>query len=531
MRRGNVNTAFALLVQIAIAPPSVGDSHGEASLPINTCGAASLAVCLRMQDKSPTIYELDKALGGKGDRSTLLDLKREAERRGFWADCVRIDNDYPPVPFKSASAILPIVTEQGLSHFVAAIANNDDLWLIVDYPNAPQWVNTQSLRDKHRWDGTILYVGRAKHEYASGDLRTPLISGVFMIVVLFLVGGLSARYMDARCQTSHQGRRRGFSILELVVVLGIISLLLALILPAVQSSRESARRASCLNHLRQIGIALHAIEASEGHFPATSPRGTDGRGRYLQVLSPHVLLLPWLDHRNLFEQYDFDEYSRGESEEPPSSPHNSTMLRQRVPVFECPSDVSAVPRSNYRICCGTSTDIHWYRSESGAHGLQGFRTWVGNHVEKITDGLSQTIAFSERIAGDQTPGSYTASRDVADLGSLPLDFFIGPDEALATCSNPYPVPTPHFSFAGSTWALGGYAQTWYNHVAPPNSRIPDCSAGRGRTGMYTARSFHRGGVHALYGDGAVHVVSDSIDLKLWRALSTRSGGEGVPSAE
>lgn len=105
-------------------------------------------------------------------------------------------------------------------------------------------------------------------------------------------------------------------------------------------------------------------------------------------------------------------------------------------------------------------------------------------------------------------------------------------EAIDACRR-YAVPNPgeHDSYCGFTWLLGGFNHTWYNHILTPNAGVPDCTIGiflaGGGHGIYTARSFHPGGVHVLFADGAVRFVGDSIDLAVWRGLCTRRGKEAL----
>lgn len=108
------------------------------------------------------------------------------------------------------------------------------------------------------------------------------------------------------------------------------------------------------------------------------------------------------------------------------------------------------------------------------------------------------------------------------------------NEALSGCTAAAAMMVPHDSFAGATWLLGGWRQTWYNHILPPNAALPDCNAGPlsygGGRGLYTARSNHPGGVNAVMADGSARFVADSIDVALWRALSTREGHEALATS-
>jgi hypothetical protein len=101
-----------------------------------------------------------------------------------------------------------------------------------------------------------------------------------------------------------------------------------------------------------------------------------------------------------------------------------------------------------------------------------------------------------------------------------------PDEAVELCELLVSLSSPHTSFSGTGWLFHRLGATTYNQILPPNSPIPDCAASvPGGTGVYTARSLHASGCHALLGDGAVRFVSESIDGSLWRALGTTNSAE------
>jgi prepilin-type processing-associated H-X9-DG protein len=142
----------------------------------------------------------------------------------------------------------------------------------------------------------------------------------------------------------------------------------------------------------------------------------------------------------------------------------------------------------------------------------------------VHDGQSNTAFYSERLVGDGNSGRYTPWRDIAVYGDL---HFYYPDDALQACAALTTVRM-HYSYSGHTWLIGTYSQTGYNHILPPNAAIPDCVdhwVGTLGQGAYTARSLHPGGVNVAFGDGAVKFVSETIDLKVWRAAGSCAGSE------
>lgn len=320
--------------------------------------------------------------------------------------------------------------------------------------------------------------------------------------------------------------RDGFTVTEVLVSLGIVSILVALLLPAIQMARESARRAACINNLHQIGIALENFNSATGRYPAASVVAANTQGQQISNnISPHVMLLPYLDQTSLFEEFNRDEQGGGIAQDPPSSTLNSQLMAKSVGVFECPSDGSASPRCNYRICAGTSPFLHETPPGSPDAALQGFRSLFGRRNAELVDGSSQTVAFSERLTGDRNSTHYTPSRDLASIQTFG-QAIISPDDAQNACGQPMNPNPKHFSFVGTTWVLSGYPQTWYNHVLTPNSSIPDCTGGDPMSpGAFTARSLHSGGVNVLFADGRVRFTNDRIDQAIWRALGTASGSE------
>jgi prepilin-type processing-associated H-X9-DG protein len=144
------------------------------------------------------------------------------------------------------------------------------------------------------------------------------------------------------------------------------------------------------------------------------------------------------------------------------------------------------------------------------------------------DGLSNTVFFSERVVGDGDPNRFDPWRDI--FCAQPAVGFCGPQVAIAYCSTWVLPDSLHDSYCGLTWLFGGWQHTWYHHLMPPNSRIPDCNDGcfyvaGGYFGLDTARSEHPGGVNVVHGDGSVRFIAEQINLDVWRAISTRAGSE------
>jgi prepilin-type N-terminal cleavage/methylation domain-containing protein len=334
----------------------------------------------------------------------------------------------------------------------------------------------------------------------------------------------------------HRPARPAFTVIELMVVVVVIAILIALLLPAVQSAREAARRAQCINNLKQIGIALASYAAANTVFPSisavtwTSPGGGLISGHYH---SPFVRMLPQMDQVPLYNSTNFSWV--------PSDVRalwaNQTVMTATVAGFICPSDRTApVPgygRANYRFNVGPSP---WFAPTDSAPD-----SWSGPFTvhrfyrpADFTDGLSQTIGASERLQGGWLSGSFKHGGDylVTDAGNAKLPF--AADWAVGVCASASP-SSPANTQSGESWFLSGFHYTDYNHCTAPNPPFPDCTllpikdaTVHGMTlqeGVFSATSYHPGGVNSLRMDGSVRYAGNSTGLPIWRALATRAGGE------
>lgn len=332
------------------------------------------------------------------------------------------------------------------------------------------------------------------------------------------------------------GARRGTSLVEVLVIAAILSLLMALVLPAVQSIRESARRMDCMSRHRQVALAVHDFAQANGHLPGpVNPLA--GHSAFPRNLSEWARVLPFLDRSDMYQQIDFDptESSSGLYPAYPTlrRPSNQRLLSTPLPVVICPSDSPPPGGCNLRVCHGT---LPWVNRKPNApedvsrSGILPLDLRRGPpRFDQATDGLSHTVMISERLVGDLNPGLYTPYRDVYLLWSgAPPVLFDTPDELGDACRIRFQSPpVGETSYAGTTWLVGGQLFTAYNHVLTPNSTIPDCNNNSLplTQAAVAARSWHPGGVNAAFGDGSARFISESIDLRVWRALGTRAGGE------
>jgi prepilin-type N-terminal cleavage/methylation domain-containing protein len=311
-------------------------------------------------------------------------------------------------------------------------------------------------------------------------------------------------------------RRNGFTLVELLVVIAIIGILVALLLPAVQAARESARRMQCGNNLKQFSLALHNYHDVHKSYPSAS-----GSRSY----SVHTFLLPFMEQQSLYDLIDFS-VSRTHS-------RNAVPLAARLPGFNCPSDPQAqLPvgwgGTTYRVNLGSNIlfgmpPTNSSNSNFGIPGPNGpfLPTTMYLGFASLVDGASNTAAFSEHGKGDFNQG-ISSPNDTFRPGTHPNT----PDEAVAQCAamDPSNLAFQGVSDVGAPWMEAYHSTTYYYHVGPPNSR--SCMFPPGRIAT-TAKSKHPGGVLISLCDGSVRFVASTIDIRTWRALGSRDQGETI----
>lgn len=292
--------------------------------------------------------------------------------------------------------------------------------------------------------------------------------------------------------------RRGFTLIELLVVIAIIAVLIALLLPAVQQARESARRSQCRNNLKQIGLAMQNYHDNSKCFPV----GQFGCcwGTWM------VEILPYIDQEPLFRKW----YSRNMYDSPTggyrySDAPNRPVVSTRLGALTCPSDrpnapIATITSHNYAVNQGNTTYAQGtYNGVTFQGAPFGYNpTRPVSRMSDVRDGTSTTLLVGEVVQGTGSDlRGFTWWGDASGFSAH------------------YPPNT----------TIPDRIYTAVYCVNQPNDNLP-CAVSTGADPTrFSARSRHAGGVQVVFCDGAARFITQSIDVQLWRALSTTKGRE------
>lgn len=347
-------------------------------------------------------------------------------------------------------------------------------------------------------------------------------------------------------------RPRGFTLLELLIVIGIICLLLAMLVPATRQAREAARRMTCTNNLKSLGLALHNYHDIYGAFP-TAMGGTDGSddplqsnlGRRSGMVAlffmeqsplPSQIRSPWETDSITYPAYGPAPWI---ADYPP--------WKMTWDALECPSaprEESELGQTSYAFCIGDlARNVHQPARRRGVFGGNLTCTF-----DDIVDGASNTIALSEVGARRerQINGQYAVNVSDNILDNPSLSTQLRSKQNSAIYADAYEL-SEHGR--GGRWADGSAGDSQFNTILPPNS--PSCAVGgrEAADGLYSAGSAHLGGVNVVLVDASVRFVSEEIDCGdltqptlsveqmsspnvpspygVWGALGTVDGGEDL----
>jgi prepilin-type N-terminal cleavage/methylation domain-containing protein/prepilin-type processing-associated H-X9-DG protein len=310
--------------------------------------------------------------------------------------------------------------------------------------------------------------------------------------------------------------RRAFTLVELLVVIAIIGILIALLLPAIQAARESARRAQCSSNLHQVGVAMQNHESALHVFPSAyvvTPGGAmgtiDANGDAGPGWTGLFQLLPYIEGSTAQKLFNRSV--------PCWDPSNAVAAKQVVAIYRCPSvpdtsltyvvkdssgkQLAEFSRANYVLCAGRD-DAPWSNPHpdvsSVADGVFFRNSRI--RIKDITDGTSHTM-----FATEQTPTHSDST-------------WVGIVRGAATCPSPrYPLAVCDVAAPQINYHSGPGSGENPPTIKPPNDPFPGY--------VDETHSDHPGGCNVLMGDGSVRWVSDLVNQLVWEAIATRAGKE------
>ncbi|WZP00115.1 DUF1559 domain-containing protein [Isosphaeraceae bacterium EP7] len=337
-------------------------------------------------------------------------------------------------------------------------------------------------------------------------------------------------------------QRRGFTLIELLVVISIIAVLIALLLPAVQSAREAARRIQCTNNLKQLGLGIHNYESTNGALPpAFIQIGSGSTITWTNGWSAHARILPFMEQGSIFNNINFTlRYSVAD---------NSTIGAVVVAGFLCPSEIKPEPRMNattgvkqYGVTSYAWARGDWYSwgGFTGTANRSAFDVNLARKFAEFTDGLSNTMLAAEVKTYQPNLGNCgTGLANVNNINNLP-----------PASASPYEVAPEYntgctLGLNGHTeWVDGAVHETGFTTAWPPNKKITRVGGDQGQDldlvglrenrggpvyAAVTSRSYHPGGVNTMLGDGSIRFIKNTVNGEAWRALGSMRGGEVISS--
>jgi len=335
-----------------------------------------------------------------------------------------------------------------------------------------------------------------------------------------------------RCYKGRSFRRFGFTLVELLVVIAIIGVMVGLLLPAVQAAREAARRMSCTNNLKQLGLGMHNYHDTFKMFPRNYILVG---GNAWEALSASYSILPFIEQTSLYDN---------------AQPNlrnwtwiRTNLMEQRLAVYLCPSALPAPPSaaiswggpgSNYAWSTGSSTETVW--AGGRFNGMIAYS--ADRNFASVTDGLSNTMLAAEILSGSGQSGS---------SGRYPYDIFYTNNGLFNSIVNrDFPTvaeldaigsaakssATGFRANNGALWAWYAAGQSTVTTATTPNWRWPsaggDCCPGGAHdwgVGIIPPRSLHPGGVNVLLGDASVRFVANTVELLTFQRLGNRQDGQ------
>ncbi|HEX7446655.1 MAG TPA: DUF1559 domain-containing protein [Pirellulales bacterium] len=370
------------------------------------------------------------------------------------------------------------------------------------------------------------------------------------------------------CAFLSRQRRRGFTLVELLVVIAIIGILIALLLPAVQAAREAARRSQCTNNMKQLGLAIHNYNDAFQRFPICSETNPNG-GRWTRNATQgptggaHTRLLPFIEQQALYSQFNLNYTTEEQGWGPAVTVNGAYSATQPgisqpvgflgssvIPGFLCPSvgwmtgypvTGATLASTDYLVCWGTPTFQNAYGtgplapyiplSPYGYNGGNGWNGYFGDCPGWISDGWDGSGGNGNGVFG--TSNWAARFQDIDD----------GTSNTIAMMECPRQCHSGYYYGWASIWYQGGATKAPINFPTCLNEKdiqgITINYSGWTYSGSFApwsqtdsangAKSKHPGGAQAVFCDGSVHFLNETINYEIYQRLGSRRDGKTVGS--
>ncbi len=330
-------------------------------------------------------------------------------------------------------------------------------------------------------------------------------------------------------------KRQAFTLIELLVVIAIIAVLIALLLPAVQSAREAARRAKCVNNLKQIGLGISNYESAVGSLPTgtitySAAEGCNGYARYFNMFE---FILPQIEQGPIYNAINFNSRTGYQD------PANTTALSTMVDTYLCPSDLASyplpvnlgavpTPQTSYGMVAGVGECLlYGYKVPSTSlpycDAIEPDGVFGRNYTYKlasVTDGLSNTLFVGETSRFVREPATFPGTGEPSFFNAWSFAGLVHPGTMNDYRPQGYAYVVPRINASAQFYSIlaiinASNLATWYTD---PRSLT---------YGQFGFRGMHPGGANFLFGDGSVRFLKSGIDPATYRSLGTRAKGEVI----